>query len=105
MHHALNAALAEAAGNENAVVILESLFRGFGGVDFFGFDPVDNGFVVVREAAVEESFTQALVGVFELNVLADNGDADFALGVMKAGAACPARAAYWRDGPRGEAAG
>src|SRR5208282_5144789 len=82
--HALNAALAEAAGNQDAVVIFEALLRGFKRVDLLGFDPVDDGLVIVRQPAVKEGFAQALVGIFELNVLADNGDADFALGMMKA---------------------
>ncbi len=50
--HALNAALAEAARNQDAVVALEALFGGFEGVDFFGFDPIDYCFVMVGEAAV-----------------------------------------------------
>src|SRR5258707_6537690 len=52
VNHALEAALAEAAGNEDAVVALEALFGGFEGVDFFGFDPIDYCFVMVSEAAV-----------------------------------------------------
>jgi len=52
VNHALEAALAEAAGNEDAVVALEAFFSGFQGVDFFGFDPIDYCFVMVSEAAV-----------------------------------------------------
>ena len=43
-----------------------------------------NGFVIVRQPAVEQRFAQTLVGVFELHVLADNADAHFALRMVHA---------------------
>src|SRR5580704_4630010 len=82
--HALDAALAEAAGNENAVVALEPLFRGFERIDFLGFDPVDDGFVMIREAAVQQGFAQTFVGVFELDIFADDADVHFAFGMVQA---------------------
>src|ERR1700741_2298840 len=63
--HALNAALAESARNQDAVVIFEALFRAFKGVDFFGLDPVNNSFVMMGEAAVEERLAKAFIGVFK----------------------------------------
>ena len=82
--HALNSALAKAAGNEDAVVVFQALFGCLQGIDFLGFDPFDHGFVIVRQAAVQQRFAQAFVGVFQLNVFADNADAHFALGMVQA---------------------
>ena len=40
--------------------------------------------MVMRQAAVQQSFAQALVRVFKLHVLAHHGDAHFAGGVVHA---------------------
>ncbi len=53
VHHALNSALAESAGNQNAVVPAQARCGGFRGIDFLRFDPLENGFVLVRQSAVE----------------------------------------------------
>src|SRR5580658_3038732 len=82
--HALDAALAKAAGDEDAVVATQARGRGFWGVDFFGFDPFENGFLIVGEAAVEKGFAEAFVGVFELDVFSYYRDADFAGGIVHA---------------------
>ena len=52
MDHALNAALAKAAGDQDAVVAAQACGGGIGGINFLGFDPLQDGFVVVGEAAV-----------------------------------------------------
>ena len=76
VEHALDAALAEAAGDEDAVEAGE-----LGGVvvDFeaFGFEPRDSELEVFCECAVDERFLEGLVAVFVLDVLADDGDGDF----------------------------
>ena len=79
VNHSLNAALAESAGNQNAVDIAQARRRGFARIDFFGFDPFENGFVLVRQAAVEQRFAQTFVRIFELHVFSDHRDAHFAL--------------------------
>ncbi len=40
--------------------------------------------MIVGQAAVEEGFAEAFVGVFELDVFADDGDANFAGGIVHA---------------------
>jgi len=40
--HALNAALAESAGYQDAIVAAQAGCGGIRGVDFFGFDPLEN---------------------------------------------------------------
>src|SRR6185369_2224353 len=82
--HALNAALAESARNQDAVIAAKACGSGGDGVDVFGFDPLQNCLVVVRQAPVEQRFAKAFVGVFELHILADDGDARFPGGIMHA---------------------
>ena len=40
--------------------------------------------MIVSEAAVEQGFAEAFVGVFELDIFADDGDANFAGGIVHA---------------------
>ena len=90
VEHALDAALAEAAGDEDAVeagellwvVIAAAVFAA--GFEALGFDPGDLELEVVGEGSVDERFLEALVGVFVLDVLADDGDRDFVLRVVGA---------------------
>ena len=60
VNHALHAALAESAGNQDAVVACARAASAVGnGIDFFGLNPFDDyALVVVREAAVEQRFAQ-----------------------------------------------
>ena len=83
VEHAFDAALAEAAGDEDAVEVLE-LRDVVVGLEAFGFDPGDAQLEVVRERAVDEGFLEGFVAVFVLDVLADDGDGDFVLGVVGA---------------------
>ena len=80
VEHAFDAALAEAAGDEDAVeagqlrlvvVRLQAL----------GLDPGDLQLEIVRERAVDEGFLEGLVAVLVLDVLADDGDGDLVRGL------------------------
>ena len=82
--HALNATLPETARNEDAIVAAQKFFGSLEAVDFLGFNPIDDGFVVVGETAVEKGFAQTLVSIFELDILADDANAYFAFGMMEA---------------------
>ena len=74
-HLALDAALAEAAGDQDPVDALEPL-----GLEVLGVDQLDLDLDAVVEAAVLERLDHRLVGVGELHVLADQGDPHLALG-------------------------
>ena len=90
LQHAFDAALAEAAGHENAVEVFELRFVRCGlGFEAFGFDPGHVQLQVVGQRAVDQRFFQRLVGVFVLDVLADDADRDFVLGVVARGRPCP----------------
>ncbi len=105
VQHAFDAALAEAAGDEDAVEACELRFvvavRLAGGVvdgwvvrlQAFGFDPGDLELEVVRERAVDERFLERFVAVFVLDILADDGDGDLVLRDCRRGGRCPAS---WR---------
>ncbi len=91
VEHALDAALAEAAGDEDAVEAFELMLVfesgavfGVAGLEAFGFDPGDAELEVVSERAVDEGFLEGLVTVFVLDVFADDGDVDFVFGVVGA---------------------
>ena len=83
--HALRAALAEAAGNEDAVDPVEARRR-VAVLQRLGLDPVEVDLDRVGDAAVVERLDQRFVGVLEAGVLADDGDRDLAL-VLVDGAA------------------
>src|SRR5271155_2787995 len=76
--HALNAALAKATGHQNAIVAPQARSSDLRRSDLLSFDPFENGFLIVGQAAMEESFAEAFVGVFELDVFANDRNADFA---------------------------
>ena len=57
---------------------------GFRGIDFLRFDPLEDGFVLVRQAAVQQRFAQTFVGVFELHVFSHYRDAHFACRMVQA---------------------
>src|SRR5450759_3070463 len=72
VEHAIDAAFAEAAGHQEAVVILQlplpALAR-----HALGIDPVDVDLQLVRQAAMQQRFLEALVGIFVFHVLAHQG--------------------------------
>ena len=72
---ALDAALAEAAGDQDPVGVLEPLR-----LEVLGVDQLDLDLDAVVDAAVLERLDHRLVGVCELHVLADQGDLHLALG-------------------------
>ncbi len=68
-----SAALAEAAGHEDAVDVLEEGRRVLA-LEHFGLDPVEIDLDLVGDAAVRERLDQRLVGVLHPGVLADHRD-------------------------------
>ncbi len=77
-----DAALAEAAGDEDGVDVEECGFERFVGfaVDEFEVDPGPVG-----DAAVDEGFVEALVALGEVYVFADDADGDGGFGVFEDG--------------------
>jgi hypothetical protein len=73
---AFDAALAESAGDENAVVAGEERAGAFA-LDLFALDAADADLSFVMDASVVEGFVNRLVSIFVLGVFADDGDADF----------------------------
>ena len=84
VNHSLNAALPEAAGNQDSIIAVQARRGGCCRIDFFGFNPFENGLVIVRQPAMQQGLAQTLVGVLELHIFADNGNARFAGRVMHA---------------------
>src|SRR5262245_60610304 len=80
--HALDAALAETAGHQDAVVVLKLPFP-IVAIDTFGFDPVNIHMELMSERSVYQGFLQALVGVLVLDILAYQSDRDLILRVAQ----------------------
>ena len=78
------AALAETAGHQDAVDVLE-IGRRILALEDLAVDPVEVDLDPVGDAAVDQRLAQRFVGVLEAGVLADDGDVDLALGVVEAG--------------------
>ena len=76
--HPLGAALAEAAGNQDAVDPFEPL-EGVAVLERVGLDPFEVDLDRVGDAAVMERFDQRLIGVLEPGIFADDGDGHLAL--------------------------
>src|SRR6185312_16279371 len=75
VEHTVDAALTEASGDQDAVITFK-LTLPVGTLYALGLDPVNVHFEVVRSGAVQQRFLQALVGIFVLDVFADDGDGD-----------------------------
>ena len=88
--HAFDASLAEAAGNEDAVVPSSACSDAAGPFEILRLNPADLHFYVVRETAVEQRFLEALVRIFVLDVFADDPDLDLAFRMLQRGAPCRA---------------
>ena len=84
VNHPLNPALAKSARHENPVVAVQPPRRRLRRINFFRLDPVQRRFMVVRQPAVQQSFAQTLVRVFQLHVLPNHGDSRFASRMMHA---------------------
>ena len=83
--HAFDAALAESAGNQDAVHVFQLRLHGLvAGLETLGFDPVHVELEVVGERAMHQRFLQRLVGIFVLDILADDANGDFVLRVVDA---------------------
>ena len=82
---ALAAALAEAAGDEDAVQRLElgDDVR-VGMLEQLGVDPFDVDLGAVGDAAVDQRLAQALVGVGQADIFADDADRDLAVVMVDA---------------------
>src|SRR5271157_438696 len=73
VEHAVDAALAEAARDEDAVVAFELPFPSLAH-HAFGIDPVNIDLQLMRQPAVQQGLLQALVRVFVIRVLAHQAD-------------------------------
>ena len=80
---AFGAALAEAAGHQDAVDVFEER-RGVFVFEHLALDPVEIDLDLVGDAAVAQRLDQRLVGVLHAGVLANDGDGDRAFGVAHA---------------------
>src|ERR1051326_6240983 len=76
---AFDAPFAEAAGDEDAAQALEHLFGAFA-FDVLGIHLDDFDAAIIGHAAVDDGFVDGLVGVLQLDVFADDADADAVLG-------------------------
>ncbi len=79
----LGAALAETAGHEDRVKPREMRRRVLA-LEDLGIDPFDIDAHPVRHAAMHERFLDRLVGILELDILADDGHVHRAIGVLDA---------------------
>ena len=79
---AFDAALAEAARHQDAVVAGQQPLRPFG-FDVLAVNAADADLRAVGDAGVIERFVDRLVRVVVLGVLADDGDADFVLRIAQ----------------------
>lgn len=82
--HAVDAAAAEAAGDDDAGHIAQN-FADVLRRDGLGVDPVDLHMGVVCHTGVAQRLCDAEVGVVQLRILADEGDVDAALRVHSSG--------------------
>ncbi len=71
---ALDPAPSEAAGNEDPVHVAEQLAGMLVAVELLRVDPLDHDVAAVEVAAVTQRLGDGLVGVLELDVLADERD-------------------------------
>src|SRR5262249_34283672 len=82
IEHAIDAALAEPARHQDAVERFELALPLIAG-HTLGFNPVDVHLQLMRQTAVQQRFFQALVGIFVLDIFADDGDMNFAHRVIQ----------------------
>ena len=80
-HHAAGAAVAEAAGHQDAGRAFEQPAAGLG-FERLGLDPLDVDLQPVRESAVVQRLVEALVGVLVAGVLAHDMDGELVVGVL-----------------------
>ncbi len=63
VNHSLNAALPESTRHKDAIITMQSFGGDLRRSNFFGFDPINHRFVIVRQPAVQQSLAQTLVCV------------------------------------------
>jgi len=80
---AFGAALAEAAGHQNAVDVFEERRRVLV-LEHFALDPVEIDLHLVGDAAMRQRFDQRFVGVLHAGVFADDGNGHRAFRVAHA---------------------
>ena len=80
---ALGAALAEAAGHQDAVDVLEEGRRVLV-LEHLGLDPVEIDLHLVGDAAMRQRLDQRFIGVLHAGVFADDGDGDVAFRIADA---------------------
>ena len=73
VNHALDAALAESARHQDAVVLFQLALQP-ALLETLGLDPVDIHLHVMRDPAVQQRFFQALIRILVLHVFADQRD-------------------------------
>src|SRR5688572_26059424 len=73
-NHAGDAAFGESAGNEARIAIAQAILIVVVVHQFFRLDPLHDNAKIVRHAPVRQRFTQRLVRVFKLDVLAYDRD-------------------------------
>ena len=81
---ALDAARAEAAGDEDARQTGQATLDGVGG-EGLGIDAVDLELDVIVDGGVAQGFVDALIGVLKIDVFADDADAELAVDGIHAG--------------------
>src|SRR5215469_2495781 len=83
--HAFDSAFAETAGYQDSVVLGELFLVGLvAGFEALSLDPVEVELEVVGEGAVDQGFLERFVRVFVLDILTNNADGDFRLGIVDA---------------------
>ena len=80
---AFGAALAEAAGHQDAVDMLEER-RGILVLEHLALDPVEIDLDLVGDAAMRQRLDQRFIGVLHAGIFADDGDGDVAFGIADA---------------------
>ncbi len=80
---AFGAALAEAAGHQDAVDVFEER-RGIFALEDFALDPVELDLHLVGDAAMRQRLDQRFIGVLHAGVFADNGDGHLAFRIAHA---------------------
>src|SRR5439155_23805530 len=81
--HAFDSPLAKSSRHQNGVEAFKSLLPAVPR-ELLGFHPDDADLNVIGKSAVSERLVQALVGVLQLDILADDADRDLARGVAQA---------------------
>src|SRR5262249_38855465 len=80
--HPKNSALSEAPGHQNGVQIAQAIFPVGILYEILRLHPANLNSQAIRHASVNQSLIQALVGIFQLDVLTNDANGDLAVGVF-----------------------